>query len=42
MGCFLARKIPGYGNTQECLDLEQKSTEAILIRLLIFGLHFSR
>ena len=40
MGCFLARKIPSYGNSQECLDLEQTSTEAILICLLNFGLQF--
>jgi len=29
-------------NSQQCLDLEQKNTEAILICLHLFGLHFCR
>ena len=36
---FLARKTPS-GNSQEYLDLEEKSTEAILIFVLLLGLHF--
>jgi len=40
MGCFLAKKIPSYGNGQECLDSEQKRPEAILLCLLLFGLQF--
>src|SRR6218665_231611 len=42
MGCILARKIPIYGNSQECLYLEQNNALNLQCMPSPFRLHFSR